>query len=106
MMSLYNWKKILKKELINCNTTISCTYAVINNAQRKNIRDYYIKSYFMIDEVYMRDNIRNSSFFPRNILFDLHGSYPILPCKSINNTIKDIYLPKIYNYMNQYSNSF
>lgn len=95
MMTLRNWKIILKNELNMCRSIISCVNIITKNAYKKKI-DYYGGSFSCIDEIYMRDNIRNSYFFPSLITFDIHGSYDRKSCKYINNKIKnDIHLPRI-----------
>lgn len=95
MMTFKNWNVILQNELNKCKNILSCVNLVIKNAYDKKIQ-YYGGSFSSIDEIYMRDNIRNSKLFPNHITFDIHGSYDRKPCKFINKEkVDDIHLPRI-----------
>lgn len=97
MMTLKNWNEILRKDLNKCNSILTCVNKITKEAQERNI-SYYGGSYRRIDEIYMRDIIRNSIFFPYRLIFTLHGSYERRPCNILNKTvINDIHLPKIKN---------
>lgn len=67
------WKKIL--QLNNSITKLNIDEyedELMNYYLEKGV-DYYDGSFHRIDEIYMRDKIRNSSLFPRDVIFNIRN---------------------------------